>query len=272
MITIDNFNSPSFDIYEINLVQNEVGGGVISPEQIDTIRDYPDAKSIIISGLKQDTFEYFINTYGKQFQAITFWKNKGVSDLSALSMLDGVEYISYYFNQKATKLWDMANNKKLVGLSLMDFSKLHTIDGIEKAANLEYFEIGNRVESGMVMESFKPIVNTNIRHFSWGGKKVLDNDFGCLADSKIEELDMNSTQFTMSELAKLLALFPETLKGTITKPYTKGGIKDKDGYTEYFFLCKRKKTCVKGQDDERFASYLNEFENILKEFRGTRDL
>ncbi len=267
MVTMDNFDSSSLDIYDINLVQKEVGGGVISFEQIDTIKDFPDSKSIIISGLKQDTFEYFVNTYGKQFQAITFWKNKGVSDLSVLSSLSDVEYISYFFNQKVNKLWDMTNNKKLIGLSLTDFSKLHSLAGIEKAGSLEYFDIGDRVEARMEIESFKPIVNTNIKHFSWSGKKVQDNDFGCLAHSKIEELDIGPTQFTLLELAQLLALFPETLKGTITKPYIKGGIKDKDGYTEYFFLCKRKKTCVKGRDDERFASYLNEFESLLKECR-----
>ncbi len=270
MVTINNFDSSSFDIYDINLVQKEVDGGAISFEQIDTIRDFPDSKSIIISGLKQDKFEYFINTYGKQFQAITFWKNKGVSDLSALSLLSDIEYISYFFNQKASKLWDMTNNKKLVGLSLTDFSKLHSLDGIEKASNLEYFRIGNRVEDRMEIESFKPIVDTEIKHFAWSGKCVQDNDFGCLADSKIEELDICPTQFTLLELAQLLALFPETLKGSITKPYIKGGIKDKDGYTKYFFLCKRKKTCIKGRDDERFASYLSEFENILKECRKNK--
>ena len=88
MITMANFDSASFDGYDINLVQKEVDGGIITVEQIDTIREFPDAKSIIISGLKQDTFEYFVNTYGRQFLAITFWKNKAVSDLSALSSLE----------------------------------------------------------------------------------------------------------------------------------------------------------------------------------------
>lgn len=267
MITMDNFDSSSFDAYDINLVQKEVGGGVTTVEQINMIRNFPDAKSIIISGLKQDTFEYFVNIYGRQFQAITFWKNKAVSDLSALSSLEDVEYISYFFNQKASKLWDMSNNKKLVGLSISDFSKLHALDGIEKACNLESLYVHNRVEARMEIESLKPIVNTGIKYFYWGGRRVLDNDFGCLANSKIEELDISPMQFTMLELAQLLALFPETLKGSITKPYSRGGVKDKDGYTEYFFLCKGKRTCVKGKDDARFESYLNEFESLLKKCR-----
>nr|WP_300209134.1 hypothetical protein [uncultured Anaerostipes sp.] len=264
MINMDNFDSPSFDIYDICLVQKEVDGGTISTKQIDTIRNFPDSKSIIISGLKQDTFEYFINTYGRQFRAITFWKNKAVSDLSALSLLNNIEYISYFFNQRASELWDMTKNRKLVGLSLSDFSRLHSLKGIEKAHNLTNFYLYNRVEAKMEIESLKPIVNTSIKHFTWGGKRVLDNNYKCLSNSKIEVLDINPTQFTLSELAQLLALFPDSLKGSITKPYTTGKTKDKDGYKEYFFLCKRKKRCIKGKDDKRFASYLNEFENLLK--------
>ncbi|HIX68119.1 MAG TPA: hypothetical protein H9735_08405 [Candidatus Anaerostipes excrementavium] len=173
MINMDNFDSPSFDIYDICLVQKEVDGGTISTKQIDTIRNFPDSKSIIISGLKQDTFEYFINTYGRQFRAITFWKNKAVSDLSALSLLNNIEYISYFFNQRASELWDMTKNRKLVGLSLSDFSRLHLLKGIEKAHNLTNFYLYNRVEAKMEVESLKSIVNTSIKHFAWDGKRVL---------------------------------------------------------------------------------------------------
>lgn len=267
MITIENFDSASFDEYDINLVQKEVDGGIITVEQIDSIREQPDAKSIVISGLRQDTFDYFVNTYGKQFQAITFWKNKAVEDLAALSLLAQIEYINYFYNQKASKLWNMTNNKKLVGLSLTDFTKLHSLEGIETACNLTDFYMYDRVEAKMEIESLNPIIRTNIRHLAWGGRKVLDNDYGCLADSKIEELDINPTQFTMIELAQLLALFSDSLKGSITKPYTKCGVKDKDGYTEYYFLCKRKKTCIKGKDDERFECYLNEFDELVKKCR-----
>lgn len=270
MINMDNFDSPSFDIYDINLVQKEVDGGTISIEQIDTIRDFPEAKSIIISGLKQDTFEYFINTYGKQFQAISFWKNKTVSDLSVLSLLSDIEYISYFFNQKVMELWNMTNNKKLVGLSISDFRKLHSLKGIEKACNLMSLYVYDRVEAKMKVESLKPIINTGIKHFVWGGKNVSDNDYECLANSKIEVLDISPTQFTMLELTHLLALFPESLNGSVSIPYTKGGIKDKDEYTEYYFLCKGKKTCVRGKDDKRFENYLNEFENLLKKCRENK--
>ena len=171
MITIENFDAVSFDVYDINLVQREVDGGIISIEQIDSIKKYPSAKSIVISGLKQETFDYFVNSYGSQFEAITFWKNKSVADLSSLSNLCDVKFISYFFNQKASELWDMTSNTNLIGLSLTDFRKIHSLNGIEKAGNLTNFYLYDRVDAKMVIESFKPIINTGIRYFCWGANR-----------------------------------------------------------------------------------------------------
>jgi len=39
MITLDNFDSPSFDIYDINLVQKEVDGGTIAKEKRPVLRE-----------------------------------------------------------------------------------------------------------------------------------------------------------------------------------------------------------------------------------------
>ncbi|MCR4611161.1 MAG: hypothetical protein K5644_04605 [Lachnospiraceae bacterium] len=39
-------------------------------------------------------------------------------DLSPLSKLNGIKFINYFFNQKATSLWDMSGNKSLIGLSI----------------------------------------------------------------------------------------------------------------------------------------------------------
>ncbi len=269
-IDATNFNSSNFDNFDVNLVQHEVGGGEISKEQIDTIKDSPEAKSIVISGLKQDTFEYFVEAYGNQFEAISFWKNKLVTDLSPLGTLTEVKYINYFFNQKVTSLWNMSNNVSLIALDICSFSNLTKIDGIETATNLEYFAISDGVWGNVPIESLKPILKTNITYFGCG-KHIIDNDLKCLAQSKITTLDMNPTQFTMEELAELLSLFPESLSGKITQPYTTGGIQNLDGSREdYYFLCKRKKTCKKGKDDARFEKYLKEFDELLKAKRAVK--
>ena len=269
MIDFNNFTTSSFEEFDINLVQQEVGGGAVSIEQIDnSIGRCPDAKSIVISGLKQDSFEYFIQKYGKQFEAISFWKNKLVSDISVLETLETVKYINYFFNQRATSLWNMSKNSNLTGLRIFDFSKLHTINGIETAHNLEYFSIGDAVWGGMEIESLSPVAKSSITHFEWCGKKVLDNNYRCLSEGHIQELDINPTQFTMEELAELLSFFPKSLKGTITKPYVTTGIYHEDEYIKYHYLCKHKRTCIEGKDDARFEKYLKDFNDLLERKRG----
>ena len=271
MVDIGNFSSSSFEIFDINLVQKEVDGGSVSVEQIDdAMCNNPNARSIVISGLKQDAFEYFIKKYGQQFEAISFWKNKSVEDLSPLGKLNGVKFINWFFNQRAVSLWDMRENKALTGLSIYDFSRLHNIKEIETAPNLEYFGLGDQVWAGMVIDSLAPVANTGIKHFEWCGKTVSDNDYKCLTKGNIEVLDINPTRFTLDELTDLLALFPESLSGSITKPYITGSVGSlgSSEQTTYYYLCKNKKVCVAGKDDERFRKYLNDFETLLKKKRS----
>ena len=99
-VNLSNFESFKDNLFDLSIVQKDVGGGITSIEEIDIIREYPNAKSLIISGLKQETFEYLIQNYGNQFKAISFWKNKLVTDLSPLGNLKGLEYLHYFWNQR----------------------------------------------------------------------------------------------------------------------------------------------------------------------------
>lgn len=88
----------------------DIGGGTISIEDIDKLKDYPDTDVVTISGLHQDTFEYFIKTYGAQLRAIRFFKNKLVEDWSLLGTLPKLEYVYFFANQRISSLWDMSRN------------------------------------------------------------------------------------------------------------------------------------------------------------------
>ena len=136
-------------MYDLSIVQDEVGGGTTDIGQIDVIREHPNAKSLIVSGLDQETFEYLIENYGKQ------------------------KYFHFFFNQWVTDLWDMRSNENLRGLAIYGFSRLHTIDRIETAPCLEYFSVGDRVCPRMEIESLKPLVHSSVSHFSWWGKDLL---------------------------------------------------------------------------------------------------
>ena len=265
-VNLSNFESFKADLFDVSIVQKEVGGGITTIEEIDIIQEYPNAKSLIISGLKQETFEYLIQNYGNQFKAISFFKNKLVTDLSPLGNLKGLEYLHYSWNQRVTDLWDMRKNENLRGLAIYGFTRLHSIEKIVTAPNIEYFSIGNRYGSMMNIESLKPLIQSNVSHFGWWAGEVLDNDYLCLAQSKIRELDMRVGAYRMEELAELVASIPD-LKGTVTKPYTEGSVVEHDKKTTYYFLCKGKKTLVKGKDDEKLEKYLADFESLVEKYR-----
>lgn len=67
----------------------------------------------------------------------------------------------------------------------------------------------------------------------------------------------------MDELSDLIALFPDSLNGKATIPYSSGKIVDNGIETEYMFPCKGKKTFVKGKDDKRFEKYLEDFRQMV---------
>ena len=194
----------------------DVGGGVISVEDIDRIRDFPNARNVTISGLHQDTFEYFIKTYGGQFKAIFFYKNKQVHDWSLLSTLPDLEFIHWFFNQRIEKFWDMSQNTALQGISIEDFSKLKDISGVEKAPNLKYFDIGNAVWSTTEIETLAPLRTTGIENLMFSGKTVTDKDFSFVKDmKKLRILDVSTSLLTTEQFAWIAANCPSLEAGSV---------------------------------------------------------
>lgn len=268
--SVGNFEDAPFENYDLDLRQKEVDGGQISIEQIDSIRNFPDAKSIAISGLQDDTLTHFVEHYASQFEVISFWKNKKLTNLDALEKLQSVEFLIFFYNTKVQKLWNMENNKKLKGLCIYNFSKLHNIDGIEKCQSLKYFAFGceaGNADKNIYLESFKKLKETHIEYFGWWAS-LLDGDYKVLGETSIKNLDLKPRQFTMEELADLLACFPDSLKGKATLPYTTGSILDNGSESLYIFPCKGIKTFVNGKDDERFKKYLEKFNQMVIDKRS----
>lgn len=188
----------------------DIGGGTISCEDIDKLKDYPDTDVITISGLRQDTFEYFIKMYGKQLRAIRFFKNKMVEDWSLLGTLPQLEYVYFFFNQRITSLWDMTHNTSLTGLCIKDFSRLSTIDGINTAPVLKEFDIGNAVWSTMTVNSLTPLANTNIEKLMFNGKGIKELDLSFLADMPhLKVFNFPTNMLTTEQVAWIAANFPD---------------------------------------------------------------
>lgn len=252
----------------------DVSGGILKKSDIDDIINHPEIDSVRIMGLKQDTFEYFIQKYGQQFKAIYFFKNKAIKDLSLLSTLEKVEFIGYFHNQGCDRLWDMSKNYALKGLSINDFSKLRSIDDIATAPNLEFLDFGNMVWSTLVLDSLKPLTNTKLKYLTFSAKKIVDNDLTPIGNIlTLEELSFPTNLFEVEQIANITAKL-EHLESHSLGAYHKidnpiewetgNGIKMKDT----FIHGKGKPFLDSNLDKNRIKKYVQEFEQMLNKYKS----
>lgn len=105
----------------LNLVLPEIGGGRFDESHVDALEPHPGVSALRVSGLDQKTFEALLRRHGARFSAIQFWKCPRIADLSPLEDLPNLRLVSFYWNQRATRLWDLKRTPILTGLHFDDF-------------------------------------------------------------------------------------------------------------------------------------------------------
>lgn len=245
----------------------DISGGKTKISDIDRLKDYPQADTLTISGLYQDTFEYFIRTYGDQLRAVRFWKNKFIEDWSLLGTLPNLEFLTFYANQRIDKLWDMSENFALRGLAVSDFTRLHSIEGIEKAPALEIFDIGDAIWNTSTIESFMPLANTPIRRLAFSGKRIEDNNLSFLLEMKeLEVFDFATNQFTTEQVAWMVANCPN-LRGWAMGATVDLSEED-DDCRQVIIVGKRKPLLEVKGNEARIGRYIEQFDALVDRYRG----
>ena len=250
----------------------DIGGGKITIADIDKLKDYPNTEIVTISGLQQDTFEYFITTYGKQLKAIRFFKNKFIEDLSLLGTLPQLEYVYFFANQRATALWDMTENTSLTALCISDFSRLTSIKGIETAPTLKEFRIGNAIWNTMVIDSLMPLSNSKIERLSFSGRAISDNDFSFLETlPELKVFDFATNVFTTEQVAWIAANCP-LAEGYALKAKVDCMLTDSNEHLvdvpKSIIVGKRKPILKVKGNEEKIKKYVDSFEKLKKKYKG----
>lgn len=248
----------------------DIGGGTISTEDIDRLKDFPNTDVVTISGLHQDTFEYFIKSYGNQLKAIRFFKNKLVEDWSLLGTLPDLEYVHFFANQRITTLWDMTENISLTGLCIEDFTKLTSIEGINKAPTLKDFRIGNAIWNTMVIDSLSPLAHSTVEQLSFYGKTITENDYSFLADmSNLKQFDFPTNMLTTEQVAWIVANFPD-LEGFALKAKRDCELCDSSMNTVpgTLIVGKRKPSLIIQGNERRIEKYVQNFESLKQKYKG----
>ncbi|WP_371380946.1 hypothetical protein [Sporomusa aerivorans] len=253
----------------VSLLQADVSGGRITKNDIDRLKDCK-ATEIWISGLTQNTFEYFIETYGQQFKIIHFWKCPLIADFKKLETLISIEYLIFFWNQRVTHLWDLSKNPKLRGLSFDDFTRMHTLEEIPLAPSLEELYFGDKIWNKYILDSLTPLSRAEkLKTLNFSAKKINDNDITPLARiMNLERLEFTSNLFSTEQIAWLTA--NTNITSSVLAPYKKlkyplktaGKIKD------ILVIGKRKPFLDSQEDKARLDKYEREFIDLVNKYRG----
>jgi len=259
----------------LSLIQGEISGGRITKQDIDIIGQYPSVSEIAISGLTQDTFEYFIGRYGNQFKAINFWKCPLIMDLKKLELLNEIEYLVFYWNQRAEELWDFSKTKSLKGLGFDDFTRMHDISQISHSPGLEELSFGNMVWPKYILNSLEPLnACSGLKNLSFSAKKILDNRIEPIESLKnLERLEFPSNLFSTEQVAWLKAHLPSSVESEVLTPYRKieRAIKISGKNKDTFIVGKRKPFLDSVQDKQRVEKYVRQFNDRVQWYSENPD-
>lgn len=228
----------------------------INENNIDELGDHPQCKVVNLVGLKQKAFDYFIKNYGAQCELISIDHCNNISDLSPLGKLANLKYIKINWNNKSDHLWDLSNNKTLIGIECIDFKKIHDLNEILSAPSLEAFKL-HQVDK---LNSLRPLTKTKIRHLEITFSKLEDEDIEPLTQiSSLEYLSFGTVTFTTEQVAWLKANLPD-VKSDVLAPYIE---LNKD---TVLIIGKRKPMLKKEKDQERIKKYISKFEDLISSY------
>ena len=256
----------------IKLIERDISGGKITKETIDTLQEVASTR-LEISGLRQDTFEYLIRKYGNRFLEIKFWKCPRIEDFSPLESLWGVQKLHFYWNQKADRFWNLAQNPNLKVLSFSDFIRTTSLSTLGSSTSLEELEFGNSFSGTSHIESLEPIGEiTTLRELSFNPKKILDKKAEPLTRlTNLKALHFSSRLFSTEKVAWLVARLPPGLESNVLRPFMPMQPGQLTG-GDTLVVGKGKPFLDSVKDKEKLAKYVKNFESLVALFQSDPSL
>jgi hypothetical protein len=257
------------DKITITLVTNETTFEFTRFNEMDQISKYPNARSIAIAGLRQDDFERFISDFAHQFEIIHFWKCPYVSDLSSLGTLRSVKYITYFWNQRSERLWDMVGNNSLMGLEFECFTRMHILNDIISALYLKELCLSRGIALGNYsIKTLRPLINCKSIETLSFDTFIDDHDpLPLLKIPTLKNLFFPCNMFTTEEIANLTAKLPDVRCNAFAP------------YIAYDNMCgksvavvgKRKPWLDPEKDASRIEMYKKQFETLVEKYKNDAD-
>ena len=261
----------------VKLVEPELTGGKISKERIDELHKLEGSK-LIISGLRQDTFEYFVQNYGKCFKEIEFFKCPRVEDLSPLEDLSQLEHIKWFWNLQAERLWDTAKTEKLKVLELKDFMRVRELKEISNSKTLIELEIRGGMWNKREVSTLEPLSQCVALENLSIGTKVADGRVTPISKMpNLNKLFLPANLFTTEQYAWLHARLRDSVNCAEFSPVRKieegQAAKGKNGKSlDTIVIGKRKPFLDSKIDANRLDGYIEKYNELLNKFTANPEL
>ena len=241
----------------------------VMERDIDMLRQYPYLKTVTVTGLHQDTFEYFVRKFGPQFHAIRFEDNPMVEDWSLLGRLPQLSFLCIRGNRNLTSLWDMTYHGALQGLSLVGVPKVRDLHGIRLATSLKYLHVGDALSLDGTLSSLSPLAHTGIRYLTYMGKLTEDCHLSFVSYMpRLEEFHFPTNLFTTRQVAWMVANYPEVQGLSLTAMLETGKCIYGTNTPAVQIVGKKKPLLIRAGNEARIAAYQKQFDALVEEYKG----
>ena len=244
--------------------------GAESPEIIDNGMSNHNG-SIVITGLKQDSFEHLIKKYGDEFTSISLFKCPLISDFTPIEGLKKIKSLSIFWNQRAVCLWDLSKNSQLTHIELDDFTRIHSLNDLATTTSLEIIKFGDKVWDSLVIDTLSPLKDIQtLKTLSFSAKKIEDKSLSAIAHiPNLVEVDFPINLFTTEQVAWLTARIGDKVKSSILKPTIASShpYESNGKVIDTYIIGKRKPSLDSNKDKVRIDKYIANFETIVDRFR-----
>jgi hypothetical protein len=252
-------------------VSPEIGGRRLDESQLAVIGEHPGARALRIDWLDQATFERFVSVYGAQFLAIEFSKCPRIADLSPLEDLPDLRLVEFYWNQRATRLWNVSRNPRLTGLRFENFIRLHDLRDLQAGVSLQELAFGDTIWSKSVFESLEPLAALDgLRSLEFNAKRIDDGRIEPLGElMRLETMRFPTNMFTTRQVAWLRARLPASLKSDSLAPVIHFKLTpDDEGETRDVLLVGQRKPFLNSVSDAaRIQRHVDGFWQMVDDFR-----
>jgi hypothetical protein len=259
----------------LDLVDPDVSPGRVHPRFFDAIEASPEVVAVRVYGLSQAGFEELMTRCGERLEAVDLWKCPRLADLSPFEAAPRLRVVSIYWNQRATRHWDVTRTPDLSSLRLWDFTRLHQLDDLASSSSLRELDFGDVIWPKSTYETLEPLRGLHrLRELSVHPRRIDDGRIQPLAAlSGLRELAVPTNLFSTEQFAWLTAHMPDTVTSNVLSAVVPRDWSGNDASSIDVVLVGKGKPILRAdRDAARIAKHVAAFESLVSRFKSYPDL